>query len=248
MFKRTPLFIIALALFGFGCQSAPSSFHPMSQRVSFQTSDGVTIVGDYYVNSTAARTVLLIHMRPATRESWKPFAKKLLDNGFAVLAIDLRGHGESTKTTAEKTLAYQNFTEAEESASIHDLEAAAVWLAQNHSVTPDKLELVGASIGANLVLQYAGAHHEIPAVVALSPGLVYRGVDAQPSVKSLKANQKVFFVAAKDDNYAALSVGALAQETTAPHEVKIYDTGGHAMKLFEAHTELVEEIVQWLEK
>lgn len=242
--KKFSLLIFSVIMFGFGCKPAPE--RSMPEKVSFQTTDGVTIVGDYYANTLASRTVLLLHMRPETRISWQPFAEELVKNGFAALAIDLRGHGDSTKTVDSRMLDYKTMSESEEANSIQDVKAAAEWLKWTHGVTEDKLDIVGASIGANLALQYQAEFGTVRSTVLLSPGLVYRGVDTQPMIEKLQSNQRVYFIAAKDDAYAALSVGALAQKTTAPHEIKMYDTGGHAMKLFEAHPELVEEIIQWM--
>ena len=45
-------------------------------------------------------------MMPATKESWNEFSQKLREKGWHVLAIDFRGHGESTK----EGLNFENFS------------------------------------------------------------------------------------------------------------------------------------------
>lgn len=251
MIKKFILILLILATVGIGCAKSQPTARPknsMSERVTFETTDRVVIVGDYYAGPAESQTVLLLHMRPETRGSWKPFAEKLVASGFSVLTIDLRGHGESTQFEGDKVLRFKYFTEEEEQRSIRDVDAAAAWLVNTKGMKSDHLTLVGASIGANLSLQFLSEHPDVPAAVLISPGLVYRGIDIQPFIKKLQANQRVFYIAAKDDEYSALSVGAVSEKTSVSHETKIYETGGHGTKLFDSNPELMDEIVGWLLK
>ena len=77
-------------------------------RVVLTTSGAVTIVGNYYKGS-ADRGALLVHMMPATKESWGAFARVLEKQGYHVLAIDMRGHGESDGGP----VGYKNFSDEE---------------------------------------------------------------------------------------------------------------------------------------
>lgn len=241
---------ISAALFvGVGCvRPAPRETVEvsMAERITFETVDGVTIVGDYYEGG--GRTALLLHMRPATRESWKSFAGKLVFAGFSVLAIDLRGHGESTQAKDGRTLDYNRMTEAEERDSIKDVQAAMDWLNREQSVAGDKVALVGASIGANLALQYLSEHREVKTAALLSPGLDYRGIKTEPLVRKLTAPQAIYLIAAEDDEYSAESVRQLAQKTRVPHELKVFANGGHGTRLFESQPTLMDELVIWLQR
>ena len=66
------------------------------------TDDGVELVGDFYPSNKGknAPCVVLLHdvSRPnAKRQDWEKFPEKLQKAGFAVLAFDFRGFGESTR-------------------------------------------------------------------------------------------------------------------------------------------------------
>lgn len=227
--------------------STPSQ--PAMETVSFNTSDGVKIYGLYYrANATGAPAVLLSHMMPATKESWSDFARVLTDAEFSVLAIDLRGHGESTMQTINdehKTLNYKKFTDANHQKSILDLEAAVGFLKSRGA---SEIHLVGASVGANLSLQYLAEHSEARSAILLSPGLDYRGVKTEPYAVRLRTGQAAYFVAADDDPYSAQTAKALYQKTPsgAKKELKLFERAGHGTDMFSAHPEFMEELANWL--
>src|SRR3989344_7230766 len=149
------------------------------ERIKFLTKDGVEIHGLYAgVESKNAPAVLLLHMMPAVKESWEGFQEKLREAGFQSLAIDMRGHGESVWGNGER-IDYKNFTDAEQQEKILDVEAAMRFLAEQ-GVKSEHVAIAGASIGANLALQYQAEHSEIKAVVLLSAGLIYRDDETEP--------------------------------------------------------------------
>jgi pimeloyl-ACP methyl ester carboxylesterase len=56
-------------------------------------------------------TVILLHMLGKDRSTWSNFASTLSQKeGYAVLSIDLRGHGESVKQNNGNALSFQSFT------------------------------------------------------------------------------------------------------------------------------------------
>lgn len=232
----------------------------VTETVQFQTADGVTIFGLYTHGDNSARpAVLLSHMMPATKESWSDFAQELADAGFRVLAIDLRGHGESVVQTINneyppardalvgKTLNYKNFTDSEHQKSILDLEAAIGFL---KSKGASEIHLVGASIGANLSLQYLAEHSDARSAILLSPGLDYRGVKTDEFAVRLRTGQAAYFVAANDGPYSAQTAKTLVQKTPddAKKELKIFKHGGHGTDIFSAHLELMRELSVWLKQ
>ena len=68
------------------------------QAITLNTEDGVSLAGWYAppVNGTA---IILIHGAGGSREDVRGYAEMLTRHGYGVLAIDLRGHGESTGTS-----------------------------------------------------------------------------------------------------------------------------------------------------
>jgi alpha-beta hydrolase superfamily lysophospholipase len=194
------------------------------QRVTFTTPDGVMIVGDYW-ESPSERAVLLLHMMKADRSSWKPIEEDLWRLGYKVLAIDLRGHGESTRQGA-KTLDYKKFSDAEHQESIRDVEAAVDFL---KSKGAKSFAIVGASIGANLALTYGMGDSSVKTVILLSASLDYYGIRTEDAAAEF--NKPMLIVASEEDTYSAESSQTLSK--AAPKaELKILHNVGHGTQMF----------------
>jgi len=118
---------------------------------------------------------LLLHMMPATKESWNDFASIIQKNGYAALAIDLRGHGESTDMKGNR-LDYREFKDEEHRSSMNDIASAKEFLAGKSEVDLSRIAIAGASIGANLALWQASIDKDVRLIMLLSPGLNYRGI------------------------------------------------------------------------
>ncbi|OIO32461.1 MAG: hypothetical protein COZ49_03340 [Candidatus Yonathbacteria bacterium CG_4_10_14_3_um_filter_47_65] len=207
------------------------------------------IVGNY-LPGTNDRAVILLHMMPATKESWNEFASKLNEAGYHVLAIDLWGHGESNEYKIDDVgqvqyVDYRNFTDEQHQKSIADVEGARQFLV-GKGISPENIIIGGASIGANLALQYLSMYPEAPAAFLLSPGLDYRGIKTDAFMPLIGDNQKVLLVAAEDDAYSFTTVGTLKIIGDVAKTVETYNKGGHATDLFNSHPELMDDIIMWL--
>lgn len=211
-----------------------------SEAITFQAMDGVSIAGDWTAPEGADKAVLLLHMMPATKESFAPLSKELNKTGFATLAIDLRGHGKSAQT-----LDYKTFTDLEHQASRLDVDAAMNWL-KEHEFLEENISFAGASIGANLSLDALARYKGTKRAVLLSPGLDYRGLVTSPGLRNLAAHQKVWIVAAKGDEYSAESARTLAAIKPELATSTIYEGSEHGTSLFAKQPTLISEIVKFL--
>jgi len=213
-------------------------------KILLTTKDNVKIAADLYAVENPVGWVVLTHMMPATKESWKNFAADLQKSGYESLAIDLRGHGDSDGGPD----GYANFSDAEHQKSILDLEAGVDYLIKYKGASADKISFIGASIGANLSLQYISEHSEFKTAVLLSSGLNYRGIKTEPMIKNLKSGQRIFFVSAKDDDANVEENQKLYELTPAGVEekIQIYETGGHGTDILKNQPELENLIIKFL--
>lgn len=221
----------------------------MKEKISFITIDSIKIVGDYYDSEKQdAPAIILLHMMPAVKESWKKFALKLQSEGFRVLAIDLRGHGESLDKDEQK-LNFREFNDEEHRDSYKDIEAAVKFLKEQGS---NKLAIAGASIGANLAIWYQADHPEIKASIPLSAGYNYKGIKTKPLVQKLKDDQYIYFVGATldlraDQNNCGQVAKDLYKISGGQKKIKVYeDSETHGTNLFNEDPSLINNLVDWL--
>ncbi len=195
-------------------------------RVQITTRDGVSLSGDYYP-SFCKRGLLLLHMMPATKESWKEFASVMQEEGWDVLAIDLRGHGDSDGGPD----GYRTFEPKDHQGSVYDVDAGIEFL-ESRGIETHHIAVGGASIGANLTIEVLARNRDIPAGFALSPGFNYRGIETRPRMLEL-GSQRLLLVASRDDERSygncAHMAEVLAEEAneSAVIELVVYESAGH---------------------
>lgn len=216
----------------------------MIEKMSLITQDGVKIAADLYDVEKPIGWLVLSHMMPATKESYKDLVIKLQNAGYESIAIDLRGHGESENGPE----GFFYFKNEDHQKSILDLEAAIDYLIKKREATPNKISFIGASIGANLSLQYISEHQEFKTAILLSPGLNYRGIKTEPMIKNIKPGQKVFFISAADDGPNAEENKILYElmPNTANKKIQIYETGGHGTDILKNQQKLYNLIIEFL--
>lgn len=242
--------LAVITFIGASCTRTPSVRVPpqsdaqsrMRESITITTQDDVRVAGHWYPVVEPKGWALLLHMMPATKESYAGLAEALQQRGIASLAIDFRGHGESQGGPN----GYEGFSSVEQQAKIKDVEAAVAWLT-SRGMTESRFVLVGASIGANLALQWLAAHAGVPAAVLLSPGLDYRGVRTEPLAQSLTPFQRTFLAAGgADDEYSTATVRRLAAGIGDRAVIRMFASAGHGTTMFEREPAFLAEVADWV--
>lgn len=199
------------------------------------------------VKGALAPTILLLHMRGKDKSSWGEMPAKLVNEGFAVLAIDLRGHGETLDPQGHN-IPLSSLKDADYQNMLFDVAAGHEFLQQQNSVDPERLGIIGASIGANLGLIYCSKDRRVRTVVALSPGLNFRSLEPLPIMDAVD-KRAIYLVASNSDLPSAEACQKLA--VSGVHEgvksVRLFDGTAHGTDLFAAHSGFDDTIVGgWL--
>jgi dipeptidyl aminopeptidase/acylaminoacyl peptidase len=125
------------------------------REVAFTTADGLTLRG-WYLPSQNGAAVLVGHGIGGAR-SLGP-AQVLNRHGYGVLTFDWRAHGESDGDLC--TFGYHE---------VRDVAAALAWLQAQPDVDPERIGMLGESMGAVAAIRAAAQLPQIKAVVAESP-------------------------------------------------------------------------------
>ncbi len=213
--------------------SAPAA-PAQPETVAITAADGLKIVGTFYPGSGSPPWpgVLLLHILGSNRGAWAGFAGQLAQKGYAALAIDMRGQGD--------TGGQMDWKQAPD-----DIQRAWAYISARPDVDPARTAIVGASIGANLALITGVAEPDIRTVVLLSPGLDYQGVSTQDAMPPY-GERPVLIVASQEDTYAANSSARLRDLARGKSQLELYDGAGHGTAMLSAKPELAGLILDWL--
>lgn len=200
-----------------------------------ETPDGLVLIGTFFTPENFEPPwpgVILLHMLWGDRSVWDEYALELANNGFAVFALDMRGHGE-TGGEVNWDLAAQDIQ--------------MVWddLSSRPDIDSSRMGIIGASIGANMALVSGTNEPDARTVVLLSPGLSYAGVETRDAMIAY-GDRPVFIIASQEDTYAADSSRKLHEVAEGEARLEMYQDAGHGTFMLENEPELGGEIIEWL--
>lgn len=248
---RLPWFLTAILILG--TLAAPDSLAQRRTRapapvpVKLQTKDGVGLQITYYGSTLGkdAAPVVLLHDHKATQGMLTSLAQRLQSPtdqdkhpSFAVVTVDLRGHGGSLKQTAPS-----GETREIDAAKIQrqdivnmfaDMEAVRSFLVGKNDageLNLNSLALVGVGMGATVAVNWASADwlapplstgkqgQDVRALVLVSPRWKYRGVGLQQALKvqPLKQNAAWMIVYGEQDTESAADARRLYRQLERYH-------------------------------
>jgi dienelactone hydrolase len=233
--------VCAISLAG-GCGRSVVSL-PINE-VSFTAADGAKVFATLYEQpGVKPPGVVLIHDRGGSRDTWKNAAAKAQRSGYAVLAIDLRGHGRSTGPNGQP-VAYKEFNPQQWLSATNDI-AAAIEQLRNAGADENRIAVVGEGFGGALALHYAARHPDAAAVVLISPDADDRVIDMREEIASV-GKRPVLLLRADGDAYSSDSCSLLKKRAQGLCEVRVYPGAAHGAALLDASATAVEEFISWL--
>jgi pimeloyl-ACP methyl ester carboxylesterase len=218
---------------------------PAARTVELTTEDGVHIVGTLQPASRpTAPAVVLVHQLGSDRTEWASLVERLrAEPSITTLAIDMRGHGESTEGPSGP-LEWHAFDDAAWAATRLDVRGAVEFLRSAESgVQPSQLAAVGASIGSSAVIAAAAEEPALTTLVTLSPGRAYHGFDAITPAIGL-GDRAILPVVAREETDGvdtAEAFGRIAHTTPV-----IIEGSAHGVALFTADPTTLDRVESFL--
>ncbi len=226
------------------CLGSASSAQVKGTPVGLRTQDGWNIAAVYQPAQADKKTVLLLHDVGKNKHEFTTFSDRLADNGIGFLALDLRGHGQSTNLNI-----YDNFAKTgvdnDYNKMTRDVDAAMTFL-KGKNLAEEDIVFVGAGMGANVAAKAASLWPSVAGVALITPVTNFRDVLTIPALRVYKGN--VFIAAAADDKKTFLEASLLRNVAfLSSGEGKVvfataYDQSAHAL----LDRWIMPELIQWL--
>lgn len=205
------------------------------ERFEFESEDGTVLVGSYWPGTESPSPgVILMHQYRASKEDWHSVVATLQHGpGYAVFAFDFRGHGESGGHRDDwKSM-------------IGDSNAALAFFATLPGVDPQRIVMVGSSIGADAAVDSCGSG--CIGSISLSPGSYLR----MPYNEALLAlnDKPVLCVASEDDFPDAKTCLDGVDAGLSDYLLQIYEGNTHGIAMFDITDQapiLTDLIMEWL--
>ena len=133
----------------------------------------------WYMPSENGAAIILLHGFGSNRLEMKSRADILARHGYGVLLYDLRGHGESGGD--ERAFGWRD---------VEDVKTALEFLSKCEEVDPNRIGILGFSIGGQIAIRATAENEQIKAIIADDPGFVT--VDDAP--RPTNAKEKIMYL------------------------------------------------------
>lgn len=218
---------------------------PKEQAVTLTTQDGWKLAAVYRpADNNTWPTAILLHDLGKSKASFSSLEQALAKAGMGYLAVDLRGHGQSTGGGHYKGFAKEGPDNPFNKMG-RDAQAAVAFL-KSKGLDSQHIVLIGAGLGANVAAKTVGLLPDISGIALISPNVNTRDVLAVPALKLYKGN--VLIAASADERKGFLEASILRNVAfLSAGEGKVtfltaYDAASHEMldKYF------ISTLVQWI--
>lgn len=218
-------------------------------KIEYETQDKFLISAKLVYPKTKEKIyplVVLLHSIGENSEQWTLLPDKLLESGFAVLKVDLRGHGESIYNIDLNKKYWQNLSLKAYAKYPNDIDGLLNYIQQEYkNISFSHYAIIGADIGANTAILASQLMKNKPFAIALiSPQTKFKGLYIPIALADLP-NTNILFVYSKLDNKTVKEVKSLKRFAQAEIKEQIYPAGGTGMILIKNNKDADYDIVNW---
>lgn len=190
------------------------------EQVTLRTGDGLTLLATFYPSREGKKAVpvVLLHASKGSHADFEELALLLQQAGHAVIAPDLRGHGETAR--AERGERIVELRPADYAAMAdEDVEAVKKFLLLRNNageLNIDKLCLVGVEMGADVAINFAARDwswpvlntgkqgQDVKALVLISPEWTFKGLRIGDAIadENVRSRISVLVIAGRGNSKA----------------------------------------------
>lgn len=251
LIKKILLLILAIFVFSGTAQSAYCK--TIKKEIEVQTKDSRILKATLtYVKSTTVKkypTVLLLHSLGYSSTEWGSLISNLNNAGYAVIAMDFRGHGKSIYNGSFQKRSWIYFKPKAFLKYPSDV-MMVLGQAQKQSKKIDltRLAIVGADIGANTAVLVAKQLPKKPkTLVLISPTTNFKGLYIPISMAEM-GGIPILSMVSKKDAYCMQEQLNLARYAQGGFYAKNYPNGGMGMMMMKVNPTMSMDITSWIKK
>ena len=183
--------------------------------------------------------VLLLHGYGEDRFVWEAFKRQLISRGWAVMSLDLRGHGQS-KTKNRVPLQATQEWRVDSKEFPQDIDPALDWLKSQPRLDAKRIVVMGFDVGANLALIASGRFPEVKTAIAVKPNLA-ESLALAGSAQDFQPRSALIVVPDEAEG------NRLKQYVKAPVQVRTLNVTGGTTQWF-ANQEILNATLDWLKQ
>jgi len=192
-------------------------------------------------------TVVLLHSLGYSSADWANLIPDLNNAGYAVIAVDLRGHGKSVYNTKFQKRAWTYFTAKNYQKFPSDV-LAVIDQAQKQVkvVSLNNMAIIGADIGANTAVLVAKELKKKPkTLVLISPTTNFKGLYIPIALVEL-GGVPILSMVSNKDGYCLSEQKNLAKYAQGGFYAKNYPQGGMGMMMLKSNPPMSQDITRWI--
>lgn len=251
MFKK--LLLLFLVIFVLALTGQNAYCKTIKKDVQIQTKDNRVIKATVsYIKIDKVKqypTVVLLHSLGYSSENWGDLPELLNKAGYAVIAIDFRGHGKSIYDGTLHRKAWIYFTPKTYLKFPSDVEAVLNQAQKDcKQVSLNNYAIVGADIGANTaVLAAKDLNIKPKTLVLISPTTSFKGLYIPVAMTQI-GQVPILSIVSQKDIYSLQEQKNLSRFAQGGFYARNYPQGGMGMLMIKSNPTMTVDITKWLLK
>ncbi|MGN1125501.1 MAG: alpha/beta hydrolase [Candidatus Gastranaerophilaceae bacterium] len=192
-------------------------------------------------------TIVMLHSLGYNSRYWIPLQVKFNNLGYAVIRVDLRGHGKSVYDKNFHQRSWRSFKNETFMKYPQDIVETINFIkAETKKVNFYNWAIIGSDIGANTAILVAKSMPVKPkALVLMGPSMTFKGLYVPVAMTEI-GNAPILAIASKTDTYSMQEQTKLSKFAQGTFEICNTKTGSSGMLLLSQQPAIQNSIINWL--